>query len=155
VQRKCNWRRRTERRVTKRLRLEEQQDYVFKRVWRLLKRERLRCRHRSNNSSSCNSSSNIFSTDICEVSDFQVETDNELQNSENKDIDIAFENDEQKEKYVILSLREWALSGGILSVSKIDEFLVWLYPVFRNLLKSYKTLGILNSINITYFRNGS
>ncbi|EFN66367.1 hypothetical protein EAG_05794, partial [Camponotus floridanus] len=49
----------------------------------------------------------------------------------------------------------WALSGGILSMSKIDELLAWLRPVFPNLPKSYKTLlGTSDNINIINFRNG-
>lgn len=71
----------------------------------------------------------------------------------NENIDFVFENDKQKEKYVILSLHEWALSGGILSMSKIDKLLTWLCPVFPNLPKSYKTLlGTPDDINIINFR---
>lgn len=75
--------------------------------------------------------------------------------SENENIDEVFDNDEQKERYITLSLYEWALSGGILSMSKIDELLAWLRPVFPNLPKSYKTLlGTADNINIINFRNG-
>lgn len=81
-------------------------------------------------------------------------SENENENSENESINAVFDNDEQKEQYIILNLREWS-SSRILSMSKINELLAWLHLVFPNLRKSYKTLlGTPNNINIINFRNG-
>lgn len=49
-------------------------------------------------------------------------------------------NAEDLEAYVIQSLREWGSSGGVLSMSKIDELLGKLSYVFPNMPLSYKTL---------------
>ena len=47
---------------------------------------------------------------------------------------------EEKEEYVIQSVREWATSGGVLSRRKIDELLHKLSYVYENMPLSYKTL---------------
>ena len=49
-------------------------------------------------------------------------------------------NEEEKEQYLIRSLREWGSSGGVLSMRKIDALLGKLSLVFRKVPKSYKTL---------------
>ncbi|KMQ84294.1 hypothetical protein RF55_18030 [Lasius niger] len=82
-------------------------------------------------------------------------TDESENIDENENVNIVFENDQQKENYVILALRQWALAGGIISMSKIDELLAKLQPVFNNLPKSYKTLlKTDDDIHITHFENG-
>jgi len=81
-------------------------------------------------------------------------TDESENRDKNENVNIVFENDQQKENYVILALRQWALSGGVISMSKIDELLAKLQPVFNNLLKSYKTLlKTDDDIHITHFEN--
>lgn len=67
---------------------------------------------------------------------------------------MVFENDEQKENYVLSALRKWALSSGVISMSKIDELLAKLRPVFNNLPKSYKTLLKTDDVHITQVENG-
>lgn len=94
---------------------------------------------------------NMVSNEDVNTMSLETNTDD----SENESIDAVFDNDEQKERYIILSLHEWASSSGILSMSKIGELLAWLRLVFPNLPKSYKTLlGTPDNINIINFRNG-
>ncbi|XP_036143277.1 uncharacterized protein LOC118645707 [Monomorium pharaonis] len=81
------------------------------------------------------------------------ESDN-TDESENENVNMVFENDEQKEIYVLSALRKWALSGGVISMSKIDELIAKLRLVFHNLPKSYKTLLKTDDVYITRFENG-
>ncbi|KAK3928288.1 Replicase polyprotein 1a [Frankliniella fusca] len=46
----------------------------------------------------------------------------------------------EKEAYLNQCLREWASSGGVLSMRKVDELLGKLSFVFKTVKKSYKTL---------------
>ncbi|XP_029172836.1 uncharacterized protein LOC114941846 [Nylanderia fulva] len=98
----------------------------------------------------------------CKGIDESENTDESIYESENtnksengdENVNTVFENDQQKENYVILALRQWALSGGVISMSKIDELLAKLQPVFNNLPKCYKTLlKIDDDIHITHFEN--
>ena len=41
--------------------------------------------------------------------------------------------DEEKEQFVIQTLREWASSGGVLSMRKVDELLGKLCFVFKDM----------------------
>ncbi|KAE8744731.1 hypothetical protein FOCC_FOCC008639 [Frankliniella occidentalis] len=59
--------------------------------------------------------------------------------SESED-DVANMTSEEKEAYLCQSLQEWASSGGVLSMRKIDELLQKLSYVFSSVPKSYKTL---------------
>ncbi|XP_029162066.1 uncharacterized protein LOC114933620 isoform X1 [Nylanderia fulva] len=59
---------------------------------------------------------------------------------ENDDLMIEFENDEQRGRYVLKTLREWALEGGVLSMKKLNDLLRRLRVLFPILPKSYKTL---------------
>lgn len=105
-----------------------------------------------------NSSENdVENSNEKDVSEENISTDSEedIDNSDNESIVINFENDEHKERYVIQNLREWATSGGIVSMTKIDNLLIKLRPVFRNLPKSYKTLlKTPRAIRITPCYNG-
>lgn len=58
------------------------------------------------------------------------------------EIEVALRDltEEEKESYVIESIRKWATSGGILSMRKIDELLARLSFVYKKMPKSYKTL---------------
>ncbi|CAL1685157.1 unnamed protein product [Lasius platythorax] len=93
--------------------------------------------------------------DMVSNEDANMSLETNTDDSGNESVDVVFDNDEEKEKYIILSLNEWASSSGILSMSKIDELLAWLHPMFPNLPKSYKTLlETPDNINIINFRNG-
>lgn len=84
-----------------------------------------------------------------------IDHSNEAQDLSLSDDLLIFENDEEKEQYVIESLTEWALESGHLSMKKLDNLLNRLHPVFPNCPKSYKTL--LNTsfnIPIIEFENG-
>lgn len=59
-------------------------------------------------------------------------------------------NEEDKERYLIQALREWASSGGVLSMRKVDELLHKLRFAFSNMPKSYKTLlSTVSNLEIT------
>ncbi|KAE8738901.1 hypothetical protein FOCC_FOCC015602 [Frankliniella occidentalis] len=51
-----------------------------------------------------------------------------------------FQNNEEREEYVIDALREWAQEPGVLSMSKLDALLHKLKVVFPNMPLSYTTL---------------
>jgi len=201
---KRSWNEQAKNIVTKKLILQKQQDYVLKKVHRLLDPKCiLNC---SSNSSDINLSvlvesekknlqlnelidlndhsqsaevqndiaferlsddmsydkgtdenENIYENENTDESGYNNENINKRENtdeSENKNIDMIFENDEQKENYVILALQKWASSGGVVSMSKIDELLAKLRPVFNNLPKSYKSLLKTSNVHITQFENG-
>jgi len=48
--------------------------------------------------------------------------------------------EEEKELYLIETLKEWALSPGVLSYNKLDDLLGRLHHVFKSVPVSYKTL---------------
>lgn len=60
--------------------------------------------------------------------------------NDNEDDIFQFPNIEVKEVYVTETIREWALKGGVLSMSKLDDLLLRLNVVHPNLPKSYKSL---------------
>ncbi|KAK3915796.1 Caprin-2, partial [Frankliniella fusca] len=74
----------------------------------------------------------------------EEEHDNNNQNNGVLEMDneeqLNFENYDELEQFVIQNLKEWGSSGGVLSMSKLDELLGRLCPAFPNLPKSYKTL---------------
>lgn len=75
-------------------------------------------------------------------------------NSSDDDL-IIFENDEEKQQYIIESLTEWALENKNLSMKKLDSLLKRLHPVFRNCPKSYKSLlNTPSSITVINFESG-
>lgn len=56
---------------------------------------------------------------------------------------------DEKEAYVIESVREWALSPGVLSYKKLDDLLHRLHFVYENMPVSYKTLlGVPSELEI-------
>ncbi|KAK3908311.1 Kinesin-like protein KIF1B [Frankliniella fusca] len=69
------------------------------------------------------------------VSDSSSESDD---NGENEGEE--FLNNEQIEQYVKITMKEWALDGGRLSMRKLDNILARLHRVHRSLPLSYKTL---------------
>lgn len=68
---------------------------------------------------------------------------------------IIFENDEERQQYVIESLSEWALESGSLSMKKLNSLLNRLHPAFPKCPKSYKTLlNTPSSIPVIDFESG-
>jgi len=57
---------------------------------------------------------------------------------------VAFRDEEEKQQYVIDSIREWALESGHLSMSKLDNLLHRLRPVYPLMPLSYKNLFSTN-----------
>lgn len=79
---------------------------------------------------------------------------NKAQESSNNDL-LIFENDEEKQQYVIESIREWALEGENLSMRKLNGLLNRLHPVFPKCPKSYKTLlNTPSNIPVINFESG-
>ncbi|KAE8739051.1 hypothetical protein FOCC_FOCC015456 [Frankliniella occidentalis] len=74
-----------------------------------------------------------------ESSRSRVSSANEFDPNENND-NVMFENEADKERYLVFALRQWALEGGVLSMSKLDSLLAILNLIFPNVPKSYKTL---------------
>jgi len=78
----------------------------------------------------------------------------EAKNFSSSDDDLLFQNDEEKQQYVIESLREWALEDGNLSMKKLDSLLKRLHPAFPKCPKTYKTLlNTPSSIPVINFDN--
>lgn len=67
-------------------------------------------------------------------------SDDSESDNENANLVFNFQNDVEKEQYIIESLRLWALEDGVMSMTKLDRLLARLRPVFPNLPVSYKTL---------------
>lgn len=68
---------------------------------------------------------------------------------------LIFENDEERQLYVIQSLNEWALESVNLSMTTLDSLLNRLHPAFPACPKSYKTLlNTPSSIPVTNFESG-
>lgn len=68
---------------------------------------------------------------------------------------IEFENDAEREEYIIETVREWALEAGYLSMKKLNNLLNRLHIVFPRMPRNYKTL--LHTpvhINIVEFDSG-
>lgn len=66
-----------------------------------------------------------------------------------------FENDAEREEYIIETVREWALEAGYLSMKKLNNLLNRLHIVFPRMPRNYKTL--LHTpvhINIVEFDSG-
>lgn len=49
---------------------------------------------------------------------------NEINDHENNNLMIQFENNEQKGLYVLKTLREWAIEEGVLSIKKLNNLLL-------------------------------
>lgn len=67
-----------------------------------------------------------------------------------------FNNDAEREEYVIETIRKWALEEGHLSMRKLNNLLNRLCVVFPRMPRNYKTL--LHTpvhINVLEFDNGS
>lgn len=81
---------------------------------------------------------------------------NEAQDVNLSDNDLLiFENDEERQQYVIESLSEWALESGNLSMKKLNSLLNRLHPAFPSCPKSYKTLlNTPSSIPVIDFEGG-
>ncbi|XP_024882379.1 uncharacterized protein LOC112461385 isoform X2 [Temnothorax curvispinosus] len=60
--------------------------------------------------------------------------------SDNDDDVFQFPNNEAKEVYVTETIREWALEGGVISMTKLNDLLLRLHVVHPTLPKSYKSL---------------
>lgn len=68
---------------------------------------------------------------------------------------IEFENDVEREEYIIESIREWALDVGHLSMKKLNDLLNRLSVVFPRIPRNYKTLlGTPDHINVVEFDGG-
>ncbi|XP_070164880.1 uncharacterized protein [Polyergus mexicanus] len=66
---------------------------------------------------------------------------NEAEDFNSSDDDLLiFENDEERQQYVIESLSEWALESENVSMKKLDNLLNRLHPAFPSCPKSNKTL---------------
>ncbi|XP_071652563.1 uncharacterized protein [Temnothorax longispinosus] len=60
--------------------------------------------------------------------------------SDNDDGVFQFHNNEAKEVYVTETIREWALEGGVISMTKLNNLLLRLRVVHPTLPKNYKSL---------------
>lgn len=119
-------------------------------------------RENNENISSASNSDSIFENDQ-DMEDITVTEDdsdvynvpedmnvNELVDDSDHESDIASSHsevgvgenltEEEKEDYIIESIRQWTLSGGVLSMRKLDELLSRLSLVLKKMPKSYKTL---------------
>lgn len=68
---------------------------------------------------------------------------------------VEFENDTEREEYIIETVREWALEAGHLSMKKLNDLLNRLHVVFPRMPRNYKTL--LHTpvhINVVEFDDG-
>ncbi|KAK3909809.1 Halomucin [Frankliniella fusca] len=94
------------------------------------------------------------------------ESDNELTRSEEGDDEITddeemneaprFQNDADKEQYVIDTLREWAQLPGVLSMTKLNDLLHRLSVVFPRMPLCYNTLfHCPYNFDITHFNGGA
>ena len=89
-----------------------------------------------NNGSRNGSSSDSSESNSGEQSDSTADQVEELTNDE-------------KEAYLIESLREWALRPGVLSHRKLDELLTRLHHVFKSVPLSYKSLlGVPSDLDV-------
>lgn len=74
--------------------------------------------------------------------DYTSSEQNDIKQSFNKQSDVDeilnFNNEEEKNNYLLNGLREWSLRG--VPKKKVDELLALLIPIFPFLPKSYKTL---------------
>ncbi|KAK3928352.1 Valine--tRNA ligase [Frankliniella fusca] len=75
---------------------------------------------------------------------------------EDGDGQINFNNEAEREAFLISSLRKWALAPGVLSMSKVDEILKPLNRLFANVPLSHKTLlKSDNDYNINILPSGA
>lgn len=60
---------------------------------------------------------------------------------DNEDIgQILLSNENEREEYILFAVREWALTGGIMSMTKLDKLLAILHVLHPIIPVSYKTL---------------
>lgn len=77
------------------------------------------------------------------------------QDPNHDEVEFHFENDKEKEVYLIKMLRIWALESGLLSMRKLNSLLAKLKPLFPNIPLSYKTLlDTPSSIQIIHINRG-
>lgn len=68
---------------------------------------------------------------------------------------VEFENDAEREEYTIETVREWALEAGHLSMRKLDDLLNRLSVVFPRMPRNYKILLHTPAyINVVQFHDG-
>ncbi|CAL1672987.1 unnamed protein product [Lasius platythorax] len=67
---------------------------------------------------------------------------------------VEFENDAEREEYIIETVREWALKAGHLSMKKLNDLLDRLHVVFPRMPRNYKTLHTPVHINVVEFDGG-
>ena len=79
--------------------------------------------------------------DLDSESDYEaIEASSSEAGEENAHEGPILENEAQKERYIINSVRQWATTGGYISMTKVDDLLRRLGDVYPNMPKSYKTL---------------
>lgn len=75
-----------------------------------------------------------------ESNEFQQNNIDEDENGSGEDDVLTFADNHERGLYVRKTIRQWALEGGVLSMTKLDVLLARLHPVFSEMPLSYKTL---------------
>ncbi|XP_034247740.1 uncharacterized protein LOC117649258 [Thrips palmi] len=78
--------------------------------------------------------------DVHEGSSTDSENDREDDIASDEDVRPVFQNERERELFVIDSVREWAQEPGVLSMTKLDHLLHRLSAVFPNMPLTYTTL---------------
>lgn len=76
------------------------------------------------------------------------------ENGEGNERVLQFDNNIATENFILTTIKEWAKTPGVLSMSKLDDLLQRLSRRFFNLPKSYKTLLSNPNINIDNLNDG-